>query len=396
VQSVRHSSIIPQRCSRGGSGRDGAGEEPVDRRGEPVAYVVIGHRVAADGGAHGVGRLGVAMPVAVPVVAPSGIAGSAGVIDTPALLAAAIGVGLCSSVIPYTRDQLAMARMPRATFALMLAVLPTVAAAIGWIGPGASPERRRSGRSAPRGGGCRGAPAGSRRRPDRIPSAATAEPRRHRHNGGAAPTIERDVPSRHNHRRPSRESPVRRQLLGNRARRRCRPRLLQRQARARVRGGQDDYVFTERLAGVKHLGLWPLREAASACFGSAEWPSDVPVPQACIEFEVDDVSAAAAELEQRGLRLLHGARTERGLRLSRGFSAPTGCSLASATRRGCANRPGLSVAANGASAGTPAPHDGRQQRTDAAGRDRLDSAPGAASGAGTRRSLSFVGPRIPA
>jgi catechol 2,3-dioxygenase-like lactoylglutathione lyase family enzyme len=72
----------------------------------------------------------------------------------------------------------------------------------------------------------------------------------------------------------------------------------------------DDYPATFALEGVKHFGLWPLAEAAVACFGRREWPSDVPVPQASIEFEVEDVAAAAAELESRGHRLLHGPRTE--------------------------------------------------------------------------------------
>ena len=75
-------------------------------------------------------------------------------------------------------------------------------------------------------------------------------------------------------------------------------------------GGEGDYVFTERLAGVRHFGLWPLAEAARACFGRDEWPDDVPVPQASVEFEVADVAAAAEELQRAGHRLLHGARTE--------------------------------------------------------------------------------------
>jgi catechol 2,3-dioxygenase-like lactoylglutathione lyase family enzyme len=78
-------------------------------------------------------------------------------------------------------------------------------------------------------------------------------------------------------------------------------------------GEQGDYVFTERLGGVKHFGLWPLSEVAQACFGAAEWPSAVPVPQASVEFEVesvDAVAAAANELEASGHRLLHAARTE--------------------------------------------------------------------------------------
>jgi hypothetical protein len=74
--------------------------------------------------------------------------------------------------------------------------------------------------------------------------------------------------------------------------------------------GQDDYVYTEALAGVKHLGVWPLREAAQACFGTDTWPDSHPVPQASIEFDVDDVERAARELQERGFRLLHAARTE--------------------------------------------------------------------------------------
>ena len=75
-------------------------------------------------------------------------------------------------------------------------------------------------------------------------------------------------------------------------------------------GEEGDYVFTQELEGTKHFGLWPLSEAASACFGTTEWPSDVPVPQASIEFEVADVAAAAAELTAKGYRLIHEARTE--------------------------------------------------------------------------------------
>lgn len=78
-------------------------------------------------------------------------------------------------------------------------------------------------------------------------------------------------------------------------------------------GREGDYYFTERLGGVKHLGLWPLSEAAQACFGSREWPEVLPVPQATVEFEVETVAAvadAAVELQERGYRLLHATRTE--------------------------------------------------------------------------------------
>src|SRR5437868_3794953 len=63
-------------------------------------------------------------------------------------------------------------------------------------------------------------------------------------------------------------------------------------------GGDADYVFTEKLAGTKHFGLWPLSEAATACFGVTEWPVEFPVPQASIEVEVADVAAAAAGLRR--------------------------------------------------------------------------------------------------
>jgi catechol 2,3-dioxygenase-like lactoylglutathione lyase family enzyme len=75
-------------------------------------------------------------------------------------------------------------------------------------------------------------------------------------------------------------------------------------------GGDGDYTYTHELEGTKHFGIWPLAQAAEACFGSPEWPAEVPVPQASIEFEVVDVAAAAAELESRGYRLIHGVRTE--------------------------------------------------------------------------------------
>lgn len=71
-----------------------------------------------------------------------------------------------------------------------------------------------------------------------------------------------------------------------------------------------DYIAVDGFLGVKHLGVWPLAEAAESCFGTTEWPADIAVPQATIEFEVADVAAAAAELEANGLTLVHGARTE--------------------------------------------------------------------------------------
>jgi inner membrane transporter RhtA len=96
-----------------------------------MLYVVLGHRIAQDGGATGIDRLGMAMLIALVVVTPIGISGALPAITNLPLLLAGIGVGICSSVIPYVCDQLAMARLPRATFALLLALLPASATVIG-------------------------------------------------------------------------------------------------------------------------------------------------------------------------------------------------------------------------------------------------------------------------
>jgi catechol 2,3-dioxygenase-like lactoylglutathione lyase family enzyme len=75
----------------------------------------------------------------------------------------------------------------------------------------------------------------------------------------------------------------------------------------------SDYFHSEAVAGAKHFGVWPLAEAAQACFGKPEWPAGVTVPQASVEFEVADaaaVAAAAAELRGAGFELVHDAREE--------------------------------------------------------------------------------------
>jgi catechol 2,3-dioxygenase-like lactoylglutathione lyase family enzyme len=75
----------------------------------------------------------------------------------------------------------------------------------------------------------------------------------------------------------------------------------------------DDYLHSENIGGSKHFGVWPLSQAAEACFGTPDWPDDRAVPQASIEFEVEDpdaVQAAAEELRRAGFALLHDARTE--------------------------------------------------------------------------------------
>src|SRR5258708_2896809 len=98
-----------------------------------MLYVVLGHRIAQDGGAAGIDRLGAAMLIALLTITPIGLSGALPAVTRPVLILAGIGVGICSSVIPYVCDQLAMARLPQATFALLLSLLPASATVIGVV-----------------------------------------------------------------------------------------------------------------------------------------------------------------------------------------------------------------------------------------------------------------------
>ena len=98
-----------------------------------VGYIVLGHKAAEGGASGGVERLGAAMAIAFLLLMPIGFIQACRVLDTPTLVLAGIGVGICSSVIPYVCDQLAMSRLPRASFALMLALLPATATVIAAI-----------------------------------------------------------------------------------------------------------------------------------------------------------------------------------------------------------------------------------------------------------------------
>jgi inner membrane transporter RhtA len=98
-----------------------------------VLYILLGHRLARSGAANGINNLGAAMALAFLFVLPFGLGQASAAFSSPALLGAAIGVGICSSVIPYICDQLAMSRLPRASFALMLSLLPVTATLVGVI-----------------------------------------------------------------------------------------------------------------------------------------------------------------------------------------------------------------------------------------------------------------------
>jgi inner membrane transporter RhtA len=98
-----------------------------------TAYIVLAHRVARRSSMGGVDGLAAAMLFALVFVSPIGFADAAHALGDPVAIAAGIGVGLSSSVIPYVFDQLAMARLPRATYALFVALLPATATVVGVI-----------------------------------------------------------------------------------------------------------------------------------------------------------------------------------------------------------------------------------------------------------------------
>jgi len=90
----------------------------------------------------------------------------------------------------------------------------------------------------------------------------------------------------------------------------------------------NGYLHTETVEGVKYFALWPLSQAAESCFGSSKWPEDLPVPQAWLELDVEDIDSATEELERLGYKLLVSARKEPwGQTVSR-FLSPEGILVA--------------------------------------------------------------------
>ena len=98
-----------------------------------AGYIVLGHRVSRVEELPGIDGLALSMLIAAVVALPVGIREAAPAFTDLGILAAAIGVGVSSSVIPYVCDQLAMARLSRATYSLMVSLLPATATVIGVV-----------------------------------------------------------------------------------------------------------------------------------------------------------------------------------------------------------------------------------------------------------------------
>jgi inner membrane transporter RhtA len=98
-----------------------------------AGYIVLAHRISRSSAVSGIDVLAAAMLVAIVAVTPIGGMGAASAVLDPIAIGAGFGVGIASSVIPYVFDQLAMARLSRATYALMVSLLPATATVIGVV-----------------------------------------------------------------------------------------------------------------------------------------------------------------------------------------------------------------------------------------------------------------------
>lgn len=76
--------------------------------------------------------------------------------------------------------------------------------------------------------------------------------------------------------------------------------------------GNGDYLLSEEsmLKGVKHFAVWPLSQTANSCFGADQWPTEYPIPQGWIEYEVQDLDSATRILNEKGYCLLVANRME--------------------------------------------------------------------------------------
>lgn len=88
------------------------------------------------------------------------------------------------------------------------------------------------------------------------------------------------------------------------------------------------YLHTQKLDGARYFALWPLAQASRSCFGSDEWPADLPVPQYWMELDVADLDGATRVLKQAGYMLLVEARRERWGQTVTRFLGPDGGLLA--------------------------------------------------------------------
>ena len=90
----------------------------------------------------------------------------------------------------------------------------------------------------------------------------------------------------------------------------------------------EGYWHSQCMEGVKHFALWPLDKAALSCFGKPDWPENLPVPQAWLELDVEDIVAATRILEQGGYALLTRMKEEPWGQTVTRFLSPEGILMA--------------------------------------------------------------------
>jgi len=96
-------------------------------------YIVLAHRLSRSATIGRIDGLAAAMLVAAVAITPIGGSSAVSALLDPVVVVAGVGVGLTSSVIPYVCDQLAMARLSRATYSLMVSLLPATATVVGIV-----------------------------------------------------------------------------------------------------------------------------------------------------------------------------------------------------------------------------------------------------------------------
>ena len=89
----------------------------------------------------------------------------------------------------------------------------------------------------------------------------------------------------------------------------------------------EDYLHSNQIEGVKEFALWPLSQAAESCFGQKAWPEHLPIPQAWLEFDVEDVASATESLKAQGYQLLVSVRKEPWGQIITRFLSPEGILL---------------------------------------------------------------------
>jgi inner membrane transporter RhtA len=96
-----------------------------------AAYILLSARIGRT--IPGGGGLALAMAVAAIATLPFGVAAGERIAADPRLLLAALGVGLLSSVVPFSLELEALRRIPVRVFGVLMSLEPAIAALVGLV-----------------------------------------------------------------------------------------------------------------------------------------------------------------------------------------------------------------------------------------------------------------------